>query len=189
MWNRFCVLTQSECKDGITDKSERPCANWDTVALQCLFVTQVECSVVYYRVVLSHLDEIENPLRVQEYNIMEACLIFSYCIMLNLQLAFDHNQDIANRRYYLKNHVLHVYKQQHNEDKIQHGISDNKTEYLHQTGHFLYRMYSNQPFFNTLHHFLSYAFCSCLLKSLDLFTKQAISLVSKLKYISKRDNN
>jgi len=64
MWNRFCALTQSECKYGSTCKSELLCANWDPVAQQCLFVSQVEYSVIYYRVVLSHLDEMENPLGV-----------------------------------------------------------------------------------------------------------------------------
>jgi hypothetical protein len=64
MWNRFCALTQIECHDGKTDKSELLCANWDSVVQQCLFVSQVECSVVYYRVVLSHLDEMENPMGV-----------------------------------------------------------------------------------------------------------------------------
>ena len=64
MWSKYCVLAQSECKDGITDKSELLCANWDPVAQQCLFVTQVECSVVSYRVVLSHLDDMENPMGV-----------------------------------------------------------------------------------------------------------------------------
>jgi hypothetical protein len=64
MWNKFCVLAQSACTDGKTDKSELPCAHWDPVAQERLFVTQVEYSVVYYRVVLSNLDEMENPLRV-----------------------------------------------------------------------------------------------------------------------------
>ena len=64
MWNRFCALTQCECIDGKTPKSELLCANWDPVIQQCLFVTQVECSVTYYRVILSHLDEAENPLGV-----------------------------------------------------------------------------------------------------------------------------
>ena len=64
MWNKFCALMQSDCHDGKVDKSVLPCANWDPVAQQCLFVSQVECSVVYYRVLLSHLDEMENPMRV-----------------------------------------------------------------------------------------------------------------------------
>ena len=64
MWNRFCALTQCDCHNGKVDKSELLCANWDPVAQQCLFAIQLESSVVYYRVVLSHLDEMENPLGV-----------------------------------------------------------------------------------------------------------------------------
>jgi hypothetical protein len=62
MWNRFCALTQCDCHNGKVDKSELLCANWDPVAQQCLFAIQLESSVVYYRVVLGHLDEAENPL-------------------------------------------------------------------------------------------------------------------------------
>jgi hypothetical protein len=53
-------MAQSQCSDGKNDKSELPCAQWDPVAQECLFVTQAEYSVVYYRVVFSHIDELEN---------------------------------------------------------------------------------------------------------------------------------
>ena len=62
MWNKYCPLTQSDCMDGTTNKSELACANWDSVNAECTFITQALYSVIYYRVALNRLDVVENPL-------------------------------------------------------------------------------------------------------------------------------
>jgi hypothetical protein len=62
MWNRFCPLTQSDCIDGLTNKSELVCSLWDSVNGECTIITQALYSVIYYRVVLSRLEGVENPL-------------------------------------------------------------------------------------------------------------------------------
>jgi hypothetical protein len=51
-------------RGGKTDKSDLTCTQWDTMAHERLFITQAERSVVYYQSLLSHLDELENPLSV-----------------------------------------------------------------------------------------------------------------------------
>lgn len=60
MWNKFCTLTQAECTDGKTDKSELMCSYWDTVNQECVISTQALLSVDYYRRVFNRIDEIEN---------------------------------------------------------------------------------------------------------------------------------
>ena len=60
MWNKYCPLTQSDCMDGVIDKSELLCSQWDSVNDECTLITQALYSVIYYRLILSRLEGIEN---------------------------------------------------------------------------------------------------------------------------------
>ncbi len=62
MWMRLCIMAQSQCTDGKTDKSELLCSQWAPVSQECLLHTQALYSVNYYRVALNRIDELENPL-------------------------------------------------------------------------------------------------------------------------------
>ena len=64
MWNKYCPLTQSDCMDGVIDKSELLCSQWDSVNGECTLITQALYSVIYYRLILSRLEGVENPLGV-----------------------------------------------------------------------------------------------------------------------------
>ena len=64
MWNKYCPLTQSDCMDGITNKSELLCSQRDSVNAECTIITQALYSVIYYRLILSRLEGMENPVGV-----------------------------------------------------------------------------------------------------------------------------
>ena len=64
MWNKYCPLTQTDCIDGITNKSELLCSQWDSVNGECTIIMQALYSVLYYRLILSRLEGVENPLGV-----------------------------------------------------------------------------------------------------------------------------
>jgi hypothetical protein len=62
MWNKYCPLTQTDCMDGTTSKSELMCSQWDSVSGECTFITQTIYSVICYRLILNRLEGVENPL-------------------------------------------------------------------------------------------------------------------------------
>jgi len=64
MWNKYCPLTQTDCVDGITNKSALVCSQWDSIGGECTIITQALYSVIYYRLILSRLDGVENTMGV-----------------------------------------------------------------------------------------------------------------------------
>jgi len=64
MWNKYCPLTQTDCIDGLTNKSELMCSQWDSVNAECVIITQALYSVIYYRLILDRLGGMDKPLRV-----------------------------------------------------------------------------------------------------------------------------
>ena len=61
---QFCIIARSLCIDDKTDKSELTYAQWDPITQECLIVTQAQYLDIYYRVDLSNMGELENPLGV-----------------------------------------------------------------------------------------------------------------------------
>ena len=41
------------------------CSQWDSVNGECTFITQALYSVIYYRLILSRLEGVENPLLIR----------------------------------------------------------------------------------------------------------------------------
>jgi len=60
MWNKYCVMMQTPCQDGKTNKSELLCCQWDSINEECLLTAQALLSVNYHRRVLAKMDMIEE---------------------------------------------------------------------------------------------------------------------------------
>ena len=66
MWCKYCVMAQADCTDGLTDKSELMCSQWDSVNGECVMITQALYSVIYYRLILNRLEVVENQLMAEK---------------------------------------------------------------------------------------------------------------------------